>query len=205
MAGAALDLRLAGAVAEDERVRHRAVHEPERDARVHRVDQRALAFDEEELAAALGTLDDEPLGGAREEVRDDGVDRDPPPRDRDPRLPGRYEDRLEAALPRLEIELDGNGLLADRAVRADGEDDLRVDREVGARRDAQILGGRRRSRSTTSCRRASSESSGSSEMNSCRPLSTSSPLAMQLFRSSRHAGGKRPPCVATPTIATVGS
>ena len=27
---------------------------------------------------------------------------------------------------------------------------------------------------------------------------------MQLFRSSRQAGGKRPPWVATPTIATVG-
>ena len=28
---------------------------------------------------------------------------------------------------------------------------------------------------------------------------------MQLFRSSRQAGGKRPPCVATPTIATFGA
>jgi hypothetical protein len=66
-------------------------------------------------------------------------------------------------------------------------------------------GGRRRSRSSTPCSRASSESSGSREMNSWRPLSTSSPFAMQLFRSSRHAGGKRPPWVATPTTATVGS
>ena len=28
---------------------------------------------------------------------------------------------------------------------------------------------------------------------------------MHSFRSSRQAGGKRPPCVATPTTATVGS
>ena len=28
---------------------------------------------------------------------------------------------------------------------------------------------------------------------------------MHAFRSSRQAAGKRPPCVATPTIATVGS
>ena len=27
---------------------------------------------------------------------------------------------------------------------------------------------------------------------------------MQLFSSSRHSGGKRPPCVATPTSAVVG-
>ena len=27
---------------------------------------------------------------------------------------------------------------------------------------------------------------------------------MQLFSSSRHSGGKRPPCVATPTRAVVG-
>ena len=66
-------------------------------------------------------------------------------------------------------------------------------------------GGLRRSRSSTPCARASAVSSASSETNSCRPLSTSSPAAMQPFRRSRHAGGKRPPCVATPTTATVGS
>ena len=44
----ALDLRRAGHVAEDERVRRRAVHEPERDAGVERMRERALALDEEQ-------------------------------------------------------------------------------------------------------------------------------------------------------------
>ena len=48
--------------------------------------ERALALDEEELSAATAALDNQPLGRAREEVRDHRVDRDPPPRDRDPCL-----------------------------------------------------------------------------------------------------------------------
>jgi hypothetical protein len=72
---------------------------------------------------------------------------------------------------------------------------------VGVLRSA---GGRRRSRSSTPWRRASGASSSSSAMNWWRPLSTSRPFEMALFRSSRHAGGKRPPCVATPTSAVVG-
>ena len=66
-------------------------------------------------------------------------------------------------------------------------------------------GGLRRSRSSTPCRAASSTSSASSTRYSCSPFSTSSPAAIELFSSSRHAGGKRPPCVATPTSAVVGS
>ena len=42
--------------------------------------------------------------------------------------------------PCLEIELDGDRLLPDRTVRADGEHDLRVHLEVGSRRHAQPLG-----------------------------------------------------------------
>ena len=41
--------------------------------------------------------------------------------------------------------------------------------------------------------------------NSCRPFSIVEPVAMQARSSSRQAGGNRPPCVATPTSATVGS
>ena len=66
-------------------------------------------------------------------------------------------------------------------------------------------GGLRRSRSSTRWRAASSTSSGSSEMNSCSPLSTSRPFETQLLTRARHAGGNRPPCVATPTSAVVGS
>ena len=90
------------------------------------MDERALALDEEELAATARALDDEPLGGAGEEVGDDRVDRDAPAGDRDARLAGRDEDRLEPAPARLEVELDRDRLLPDRAVGADREDDRRV-------------------------------------------------------------------------------
>ena len=103
--------------------------------------ERALALDEEELAAATMALDDEPLGRAREEVGDDRVDGDPPAGDRDPRLAGRDEHGGEAAAPGLEVELEGDGLLPDRAVGADGQHDLRRDLEVLAGRHVQ-LGGR---------------------------------------------------------------
>src|SRR5205085_5236349 len=90
-------------------------------------------------------LHDEPLRRSGEEVRDDGVDGDPPPRDRDPGLAGRDEDRAQAAPPRLEVELAADGHLPDRAVGADGEDDARVRSEVLAgdrgevgRRAAQV-------------------------------------------------------------------
>ncbi len=39
----------------------------------------------------------------------------------------------------------------------------------------------------------------------CSPFSTSSPCTMQLRRMAIHSGGKRPPCVATPTSAVSGS
>jgi len=37
-----------------------------------------------------------------------------------------------------------------------------------------------------------------------QPFSMSRPFAMQLLRIPIHSGGKRPPCVATPTSAVVG-
>ena len=68
--------------------------------------QRALALDEEHLAPARDALEDEPLGGAGDEVGDDGVDRDPPAGDRDPGLAGRDELARDAAPPRLAVELE---------------------------------------------------------------------------------------------------
>ena len=53
MARVALDLRRAGQVAEDEGVRRRAVDQAKGDARIGRVQQRALPFHPEDLAAAL--------------------------------------------------------------------------------------------------------------------------------------------------------
>src|ERR671923_1770576 len=100
--------------------------------------QRTLPLDPEQLPAPLGALDDEALGRAGQEVGDDGVDGDPPPRDRDPRLAGRNEDGLQAAVSRGEVKLDGHRFLADRTVRADGEDDLRRHLQVLAGRHVEI-------------------------------------------------------------------
>ena len=104
------------------------------------MEQRALALDPEQLAAAVTAFEHERLGGAGEEVGDDGVDGDPPPRDRDPGLAGRDELAPDAAPARLGVELERDGHLPDRAVRADGEDDLRVVREVLAGRDVEAGG-----------------------------------------------------------------
>ncbi len=101
---------------------------------------RALALDEEQLSAALVPLDDEPLGCAGDEIRDDGVDGDPPAGDRDPRLPGRDEARREPARSRGPVELERDRHLPDRAVGADGEDVLRRLLEVGARGHVQVRG-----------------------------------------------------------------
>ena len=137
MARGALDLGRARPVAEHVGVRRRAVDQPERDARVHRVHERALPLDPEQAAAAPSALDDELLGRAGEEIGDDGVDGDPPARDRDAGLAGGHEHRLEPAPARSAVELERDGHLPDRAVGADGEHDVRVDLEVGAGRDAQ--------------------------------------------------------------------
>ena len=67
-------------------------------------------------------------------------------------------------------------------------------------------GGRRRSRSSTPCRAASSTSSGVVHEVLVQPVLDVEPgRDRAALSSSRHAGGKRPPCVATPTSAVVGS
>ena len=151
MTRVALDVRRAGDVTEDEHVRRGAVHEPERHARVGRVHERALALDDEQLAPTLGSLDDEPLGGAGDEVRDDRVDCDPPARDRDPGLAGRDELGVEPAPPRLAVELDRDGLLADRAVRADRERLFAASCRFSPVGTLRSGGGLRRSWSSTPC------------------------------------------------------
>src|SRR5919204_6559454 len=81
----AFDARPADLVAEDERVRRAAVNEPERHPRVDRMEDRALPFDPEQIAA-LRTVDDEPLRRAGEEIGNHRVDGYPPACDRDARL-----------------------------------------------------------------------------------------------------------------------
>ena len=86
--------------------------------------QRPLALDPEQLAAAGDAFEDERLGRAGDEVGDDCVDREPPAGDRDPGLAGRDERprRCRDAAPRGRAR--GDGHLPDRAVGADGEHDL---------------------------------------------------------------------------------
>ena len=81
-------LGLAGLVDEDHRVRGRAVDQAHRDRAVGRVVDRALALDEDPVAAALALLD-EPLDGAVGEVADDPVDGHAPALDHHPGLAGR--------------------------------------------------------------------------------------------------------------------
>ena len=138
-AAGALDLGLARLVAEHEQVRHAAVVEAERHAGVDRVQERALALDPEQLSPARGALDHELLGRAGDEVRHDRVDGDPPARDGDAGLARRDEHGLDAAPPRLEVELERDGHLPDRAVGADREHDRRRHLEIRAGRGGEIL------------------------------------------------------------------
>src|SRR5713226_878533 len=113
------------------------VDQPHGDTGVDRMEDRALALHPEEVSS-LRALDHQSLRGACEEVRDDGVDRDPPAGDRNAGLAGRNENRLQPALARLEVELTCCGHLPDRAIRPDRQDDGRVDLQVLSCRRAQI-------------------------------------------------------------------
>src|SRR5215211_2888368 len=116
-----LDVHVSDLVAEDEKMWCAPVEEAESDPRVVGMHERALPFDPEEIAAA-GSFNHKPLRSARDEVRHDGVDGDPPARDRDPCLAGGDEDRAQAALSSSAVELERDAHLPDGAIRADGED-----------------------------------------------------------------------------------
>ena len=145
--------------------------------------------------AALGALDDEPLGRAGDEVGDDRVDGDPPARDRDPGLAGRDERGGDAARSRLAVELERDGHLPDRAVGADGEHDLAPALEVRAGRHVRgpaAAGAGRAARRRA--RAASSASSASSREELVQAVLDVEAVRDALRSSSRQAGGKRPPC-----------
>ena len=136
----ALDLGPPDLVTENVEVRRASVDQPERHARVDRMQDRALPLDPQEVTS-LRALDDQPFRGAREEVGHHRVHGNPPAGDRDAGLAGRDEHGPEAAPARLEVELAGRGHLPDRAVRADREHDRRVDVEVRAGRGAEVRWG----------------------------------------------------------------
>ena len=123
------------------------------------------------------------LRRAGDEVGDDRVDGDPPARDRDPGLPGRHELalRCRAAAPRGRARARRSSSRSRSRSRRSGPSSRRAS---GSRRSARSGpgGGLRRSRSSTPCSRASSASSGSSETNSCRPFSTSSPARIAVLQ-----------------------
>ena len=86
---------------------------------------RALTLDEEQAPAPSRRLRARGCSAAPAmKVGDDRVDGDPPAGDRDPRLAGRDELAREAAPLCLGIELERDGHLPDRAVRADEEHDV---------------------------------------------------------------------------------
>ena len=165
-----------------------AVQQPERDAGVRRVPERALALDEQQRRAR-GALLDEPRGRAGDEVGDHVVDGDAPAGDRDPGLAGGHERRVQPARARGGVELERDGHLADRAVGADGVHDAHVG-AVGAghaqagRRGAQVA-------QPHAGVAAAAASSGSSASTVCRPASTSMPGADRLEQRRAPLGGQR--------------
>ncbi len=138
VAGVVVDLGRAGTVAQDVGVWGGAVEQAEGDAGVRRMDERALALDEQELAPALDAFDDQPLCRTCDEIGHDGVDRDPPSCDRHPGLPGRDEHGAQPTCARLTVELERDGHLSDRAVRPHREHDLRRHLEVRTGGNAQV-------------------------------------------------------------------
>src|SRR5215212_1560344 len=133
------DLLVRVAGAQDQAVRARAVHEAERHSRVRRMSQRALAFDEDEVGRGLGRLKHQLFGGARDEIRDHGVDADAPPRDYYAGLSSWDELGGETGLPGGALDLQGGRHLADSAVRSYGERDLRPDLEAFPREERDAL------------------------------------------------------------------
>ena len=112
----------AGLVDHDHGVRRRSMDQAERHAAVGRVVERALPLDDHPVAARLAVLD-QPLDRALEEVGRHPVHRDPPALDHHPGLArGDEHDRSAGGLGDAP-QLEGDGHLPDRAVRADREQD----------------------------------------------------------------------------------
>ena len=192
-------------VTEHVAVRRRAVDQPERHPGVRRMEQRALALDEQHLASAFDPLDDEALRGAGDEVGDHRVDGDPPPGDRDPRLAGRDELAavFRAVAPRGRARARRSSSRSRSPSRRSGSSSPRASgsrRSEHRARRAAAAGRAAPPRAPRRARRARGRSRRTRAARSRgRARLRGSPRA-----DRRHAGGKRPPCVATPTSAVVG-
>ena len=158
------------------------------------MDERSLPLDPQELAAAPAPSTTSRSAAPARKSETTASTAIPQPAIQIPVCPVGTNTDFSAPAPCREVELQRDGLLADRAVGADGEHDRRRHLRFSPVGTSRSAGGLRRSRSSTPCSAASSASSGSSEMNSWRPLSTSSPLRDPVLQqlAARRAGSVRP-------------
>ena len=87
---------------------------------------RALPLDDDEIGAFVRGVEHELFGGARREIGNDAIDRNPPSCNDDTSLTGRHESSVPSrcACGRNELECDRH--LTDRAIVADREKDRRL-------------------------------------------------------------------------------
>ena len=106
-------------MADDEGVWLGAVQKTQRDAREGWMEQRALTFDDIPMVGFVVRRD--PFGSACDEIRHNGIDGDAAARNEHASLAGGAEFGVEAEPAHLALHGQGGVFLADRAVRADGE------------------------------------------------------------------------------------
>ena len=207
VARVALDLGRAGEVAEHERVRRRAVDQPERDARVRR-DAGASPAPRPRAARRRARAPSTTSRSAAPAMKSETTASTeiPQPAIAIPVCPVGTNTEREPAPLRLAVELERDGHLPDRAVGADREHDPRRHLEVRAGRDVQPVGRLAQVAQLDAVPRGELDQLGvvARGTRAARSRRRARPRS-QLFSSSRQAGGKRPPCVATPTSAVVGS
>ena len=167
-----VDVALSRLVAEHEHVRRAAVVEPERDARVLRMEQRALALDDQQLAAAAWPSTTSRSAAPAMKSATTASTEIPSRRSRC-RLSRRHELGRDASPLRLAVELERDGHLPDRAVGADGQHDL-APAPRGSRRSARsgraaaCAGRAARRRARARARRARRRRSGTRAVRSRR-------------------------------------
>ena len=116
------------------------MEQAQRDTRVARVDQAALALDQYDVVV-LRALEHELFSGTGDEVGDHRVHRDAPPFDENPGLPGRDEAGAMATLHERIAQLELRRHLADVAVTSDRQHDQRVHLGSATIGDRQIRWG----------------------------------------------------------------
>ena len=169
------------------------------------MEQRALALDEQHLAPAPTPSSTSCSAAPAMKSATTASTEIPQPGDRDPRLAGRDE---LAADPARRASRSSSSATVIFPI-AQSEPTVRIDVAPWVRFSpvGHVEAGRRLAQvaQLDAVLRARGRELGVvRQTNSCRPFSTSSPARMHSSSSSRHAGGKRPPCVATPTSAVVG-